>query len=69
MKKQLTTFVKVGKKFLSYKISSLEERKDMMVKYMKLKMQEEDWHGVADAAMDIRDIESELLAYRSIKNE
>lgn len=61
------SFVRVGKKFIQSKINGLEERKEMMVKYMKLKMQEEDWHGVADAAMDIRDIEAELLPYRSLK--
>ena len=57
----------VPKSHIQDKIDNLLHRKEMMVKYMKLKMEEEDWHGVADAAMDIRDIESELIAYRSIK--
>jgi hypothetical protein len=31
-----------------------------MVEYLKLKMEEEDWHGVQDAGSDLRDIESEI---------
>lgn len=29
-----------------------------------LKFEDEDWHGVADAAMDLRDIDSELIGLR-----
>lgn len=32
------------------------ERYLIMVDYCKMKVQEKDWHGVCDAAMDIRDI-------------
>lgn len=35
-------------------------RKQFMVEYLKLKVEEQDWHGVADAAMDLREIEVEL---------
>jgi len=35
-------------------------RKNFMIEYLKLKVTEEDWHGVADAAMDLREIEVEL---------
>lgn len=31
-----------------------------MAEYLKVKMSEEDWHGVADAAMDLREIEVEI---------
>jgi len=37
---------------------NLEQRKEMMVKYLLMKVEEQDWHGVADAAMDLRDIEN-----------
>lgn len=37
-----------------------DERKRFMIDYLKLKIQEQDWHGVADAAMDLREIEVEL---------
>lgn len=33
-----------------------------MIDYLKMKVDEQDYHGVADAAMDIRDIDSALEA-------
>lgn len=38
----------------------LQKRKEGMVRYLLLKVDEEDWHGVADAAMDIREIEAQM---------
>lgn len=38
----------------------LLKRKHGMVEYLNLKTSQEDWHGVADAAMDIREIESKI---------
>lgn len=41
-------------------ISNLEAhklRRDTMIKYLDLKRQEQDWHGVMDAAADLREIE------------
>lgn len=40
----------------------LEYRKSIMLDYLLMKIEEEDWHGVVDAAMDIRDIEAEKRA-------
>lgn len=37
----------------------LEKRKTRMIDYLQLKVQEADWHGVADAAMDLREIEAQ----------
>lgn len=37
-----------------------KERKEFMISYLKLKVEEQNWHGVADAAMDLREIEVEL---------
>lgn len=37
----------------------LTQRKDLMIQYLTLKVAEQDWHAVADAAMDLRDIEAE----------
>jgi hypothetical protein len=42
------------------KVKSLKEELDMMERYLELKQQQRDWHGVADAAMDIREIEAQL---------
>lgn len=32
-----------------------------MVEYALMKLRQEDWHGLADAAMDLRDIDAEVL--------
>ena len=48
------------------KINDLDEQISSMVEYMQLKIQAEDWHAVADAAMDIREIESEMKALKDM---
>lgn len=44
-------------------LEQLENRKQQMIRYLLLKVEEQDWHGTADAAMDIRDIEAEKIGY------
>lgn len=34
------------------------QQREIMIQYLKLKVFLEDWHGVADAAMDIRELEA-----------
>ena len=41
-------------------LEQLEQRRASMINYLKLKIEEEDWHGVADAAMDLREIEAKI---------
>lgn len=41
-------------------IQTLAQKRERMINYLKLKVEEEDWHGVADAAMDLREIEAKL---------
>ena len=38
--------------------SLTDEEIEVMVAYLKLKVKQRDWHGVADAAMDIREMEA-----------
>lgn len=33
-----------------------QEQFDLMTEYLLLKVQVQDWHGVADAAMDLREL-------------
>jgi len=40
--------------------ADLLAQKRGLVKYLILKVRTKDWHGVADAAMDIRDIEAKI---------
>lgn len=43
-----------------YRWGQLQAQKEVMIRYIHLKLAEEDWHGVQDAASDLRDIASEL---------
>jgi len=40
------------------KVTSPQKKKDVLVAYMLLKVELEDWHGVADVANDIRELEA-----------
>jgi len=42
--------------------------KEVMLAYLLLKVRQEDWHGVADAAMDIREMEAKKCLTSSIQN-
>jgi hypothetical protein len=35
-----------------------KEQKRIMLEYLQMKILHEDWHGVADAAMDLREMEA-----------
>ena len=41
------------------KLTELAEQKVISVADLRTKVDREDWHGVVDAAMDVRDIETE----------
>lgn len=49
-----------------YDVFRLEAQKHGLIKYLLLKVDEGDWHGVADAAMDIREKEAALLVLKSL---
>jgi hypothetical protein len=38
---------------------NIDHRRSLMIGYMQTKIEERDWHAVADAAMDLREIEVE----------
>jgi len=46
---------------------SYSERRAVLIKYLKLKVQEEDWHGVADAANDLREMDAEERGKRECR--
>jgi hypothetical protein len=35
-----------------------QEQREMLITYLKLKTFQEDWHGVSDAANDLRELEA-----------
>lgn len=53
--------------FIDFYISKLETRRNQMKSYLQLKVDEEDFHGVQDAASDLRDIDSEMRALETVK--
>lgn len=49
-----------NQKKINDQIEDLHIQKRQMTEYLLLKVKQEDWHGVADAAMDIREIVTRL---------
>lgn len=47
------------------RLKDLAKRKHLFVSYLKDRVLVEDWHGVQDAASDIREIEAEMRALES----
>jgi len=39
-------------------LKQIRMKHKLMVDYLKMKVEERDWHGVADAAMDLREVEA-----------
>ena len=40
------------------RVEYLKQQIEELKRYLLLKVKQEDWHGVADAAMDIREIKA-----------
>jgi hypothetical protein len=40
--------------------NDIEVQKRVMLEYMQVMIARRDWHGVADAAMDLREMEAEV---------
>lgn len=40
-------------------LATIQSQLDRMEQYLRLKLEQRDWHGVADAAMDIRELEAQ----------
>lgn len=47
-------------------LEDLANRRATMISYLKLKLHEEDWHGVQDAASDLRDIDTEIATLERV---
>ena len=39
---------------------TLEEQRDALITYLKAKLEQEDWHGVSDAANDLRVLDMQI---------
>lgn len=47
-------------------VADLNKQKDLMIKYLYLRADMKDWHGVMDASADIREIEAKLTALSQV---
>jgi hypothetical protein len=45
------------------RITALVEQKAELVAYLLMKVRAADWHAVADAACDLREIDAKLAVY------
>jgi len=46
----------------------LLDQKATLLAYLNMQVKRQDWHGVADAACDLRVIETELRVYEELRN-
>ncbi len=44
-------------------IEELQKRKKVLIEYLLMKVDEGDFHAVADAAMDLRELDARLSIY------
>lgn len=42
------------------KLEELEKKRQIFIEYLTEKIKEEDWHAVADACCDIREVETKM---------
>lgn len=49
------------------RIPRLERRRKLLIDYLDDQVEHEDWHGVMDAAADLREIDAQLAVLRSVQ--
>jgi hypothetical protein len=47
-------------------LMGLRAEREILIAYLKMKVEIEDWHGIADAAMDIREVDAKISVLRDI---
>lgn len=50
-------------------IDDLQKQKSTLITYLLSKVEVGDWHGVADAAMDLREVEAKLSLLLQQENQ
>lgn len=50
-------------------IAKLEVKRDRLHNYIEMKLEERDYHGVADAAIDLREIEAKVTILKELYND
>jgi hypothetical protein len=49
-----------------YSLLSPEKRRAILIEYLHAKVYEGDWHGVSDAANDLRELEAQFPKIRKV---
>ncbi len=55
--------------FYKHAIEDLEEQIEELSDYLQLKVKQADWHGVADAAMDIRELQAQIKLLKQLETQ
>jgi len=50
-------------------LQELERQVKQLVDYVYLKIEQTDWHGVSDAANDIRELEAQIKLLKELENK
>lgn len=45
-------------------IEKLKSQKIVLISYLESKIHDEDWHAIADAAMDLREVDAKLTVLK-----
>ncbi len=51
------------------KLKLVDQRIDLMVEYLRMRLELGDWHGVMDAAADLRELEVERRMLQELEAE
>ena len=51
---------------LNKELDKLTAQRIVLIGYLQTKVEQRDWHGVADAAMDIREVEAKQTVLTNI---
>jgi hypothetical protein len=52
---------------LNSQLDKLTAHRIQLIAYLQLKVEQRDWHGVADAAMDIREVEAKHTVLLNVR--
>jgi hypothetical protein len=54
---------------MKHEIMNLRVDVEELINYIHLKIRQRDWHGVSDAANDIREIEAKISVLKAIQEK
>ena len=55
--------------YIESELKNLQLKRVLLVDYLKLKLEDEDWHGVEDAGSDLRDLDAKIETLQWVLGE